>query len=295
METLTPRQQELFDMLLKGIPPKEIAYNLNIAYNTLLFHQKKLYNRLGVHNIQEFMSKYSPGANGEAVKAIAVESGTITIRKSALFGTLGILSGLLITSVVFLSILIFKEKPIIDEGYPAVFIHYDTYLDEKGSFINNEIKNTHDIIKGKVKTTYNMSGVLSDKTDETDNGNRYAGLHLYPTSLTLEDMKKMTYFSFNFLGDGHNYLVNIPTTDSLYNDHYGMIFSTVDGEVSTLAVNVDDLKQMGYGTKFPFIHENILFFEFGTAEGRESFNLKIWDIKIYDTPPPPRKYKIITQ
>jgi DNA-binding CsgD family transcriptional regulator len=289
MEALTPRQKELFDMLLKGIPPKEIAYNLNIAYNTLLFHQKKLYQRLGVHNIKEFMAKYSPGTNGGAVKA--VESGTITIRKNVLFGTLGILSGLLITSVVFLSILIFKEKPIIDEGLPAVFIHYDTYLDDKGSFINKEIKNTHDIIKGKVKTTYNISGVLSDKTDENDKSNRYAGLHLYPTSLTLEDIKKMTYFSFNFVGDGHNYLVNVPTTDSLYNDHYGMIFSTVDGEVSTLNVNVDDLKQMGYGTKFPFIRDNILFFEFGTAEGRDSFNLKIWDIRIYDTPPPHRRRK----
>jgi len=37
-ENLTPRQQELFDMLLSGIQPKEIAYKLDITYNTFLFH-----------------------------------------------------------------------------------------------------------------------------------------------------------------------------------------------------------------------------------------------------------------
>jgi DNA-binding CsgD family transcriptional regulator len=109
---LTPRQQELFKMLINGIPPKEIAYNLNIAYNTLLFHQKKLYCKLGVHNIQELVAKYSPGANGEAANEAAVESGTITINKSLLFGIYGIILGLLTVVVVLLFLLFFKGKPV---------------------------------------------------------------------------------------------------------------------------------------------------------------------------------------
>jgi len=145
---LSPRQKDIFNMLLKGVPPKEIAYNLNISYNTLLFHKKKLYNKLGVHNIQDLMARYSPEAEGGASLPANQNACTI-IRKNTLFGILGILSSLLITSVVFLSILFFKGNPIIDEGLPAVFIHYDTYLDEKGSFINNEALNTHDIINGK--------------------------------------------------------------------------------------------------------------------------------------------------
>jgi len=62
METkLTPREQEIFDMLLKNISPKEIALNLHIAYDTLLFHQKKLYRKLKVHSVNELILNYSHG------------------------------------------------------------------------------------------------------------------------------------------------------------------------------------------------------------------------------------------
>ncbi|GBU28568.1 hypothetical protein R84B8_02128 [Treponema sp. R8-4-B8] len=99
---LTPRQQELFNMLLKGISPKEIAFNLNIAYNTLLYHQKKLYRKLGVHNIQELMAKYSQEVKDKTSAETVVGSGTVTIRKSVLLGTFGALIGLLIVTIVLL-------------------------------------------------------------------------------------------------------------------------------------------------------------------------------------------------
>jgi DNA-binding CsgD family transcriptional regulator len=101
---LTPRQQELFNMLLKGISPKEIASKLNIAYNTLLYHQKKLYCKLEVHNIQELMAKYSQEVKDEPVNGIVVGVRTVTIPKSILFGTFGVLIGLLIVIIVFLSL-----------------------------------------------------------------------------------------------------------------------------------------------------------------------------------------------
>ena len=104
-KNLSPRQQELFNMLLKGISPRDIANNLNIAYNTLLYHQKKLYNKLEVHNIQELMAKYSHEIKNDPAAVAAVESETITIRKSVLFGTFGVLIGLLIVIIVFLSLL----------------------------------------------------------------------------------------------------------------------------------------------------------------------------------------------
>jgi len=102
---LSPRQQELFNMLLRGISPKEIAINLNIAYNTLLYHQKKLYCKLGVHNIQELMARYSHEIINEPVNGAVAGSETITIRKSVLFGTFGVLIGILIVMIVFLSFL----------------------------------------------------------------------------------------------------------------------------------------------------------------------------------------------
>jgi len=105
MNDLSPRQQELFNMLLKGISPKDIASNLNIAYNTLLYHQKRLYCKLGVHNIQELMAKYLQEVKNEPPVEKVEKSKTITIPKGLLFGTFGVIIGLLIVMVVFLSIL----------------------------------------------------------------------------------------------------------------------------------------------------------------------------------------------
>jgi len=111
LENLSPRQRELLDMLLSGIPPKVIAFNLNIAYNTLLYHQKNLYKKLNVHNVHELIVKYSPEAKNAADETI-LKSKTITINKNALFITIGILFGLLTTTVIFLIMLLLERNPM---------------------------------------------------------------------------------------------------------------------------------------------------------------------------------------
>jgi len=55
---LTSREQEILDLLLKGLTPKEIAYNLNIKYATVDFHRNSLYRKLDVQSIQELFVKY---------------------------------------------------------------------------------------------------------------------------------------------------------------------------------------------------------------------------------------------
>jgi len=59
LEKLSPREREIFDLLLEGVSPKEIAYKLNITHHTIAFHRTKLYNKLGVQSIQELFAKYS--------------------------------------------------------------------------------------------------------------------------------------------------------------------------------------------------------------------------------------------
>ncbi|MCL2230659.1 MAG: helix-turn-helix transcriptional regulator [Treponema sp.] len=56
---LTPREQDIFTLLLKGMPPKEIAYSLKISYETVHHHQKNLYRKLGIQSIQELFAKYA--------------------------------------------------------------------------------------------------------------------------------------------------------------------------------------------------------------------------------------------
>ena len=55
---LTSREQEILDMLLRGLTPKEIAFNLNIKYATVDFHRNSLYRKLDVQSIQELFVKY---------------------------------------------------------------------------------------------------------------------------------------------------------------------------------------------------------------------------------------------
>jgi len=55
---LTPREQEIFTLLLKGTSPKEIAYTLKIGYETVHHHQKNLYRKLDIQSIQELFAKY---------------------------------------------------------------------------------------------------------------------------------------------------------------------------------------------------------------------------------------------
>jgi len=55
---LTPREQEIFTLLLKGKPPKEIGYTLKISYETVHHHQKNLYRKLNIQSIQELFARY---------------------------------------------------------------------------------------------------------------------------------------------------------------------------------------------------------------------------------------------
>jgi DNA-binding CsgD family transcriptional regulator len=60
---LTPREQEIFTMLLTGKAPKEIAYTLKISYYTVNFHQKNLYRKLGIQSRAELFARYSSAKN----------------------------------------------------------------------------------------------------------------------------------------------------------------------------------------------------------------------------------------
>ena len=55
---LTPREKEIFTMLLDGISPKEIAFTLKINYETVHFHQKNLYRKLGIQSRAELFARY---------------------------------------------------------------------------------------------------------------------------------------------------------------------------------------------------------------------------------------------
>ena len=63
---LTSRGQEIFTMLLTEKAPKEIAHAMEISYDTVLYHQKKLYRKLGIKSRTELFARYSPAALNSA-------------------------------------------------------------------------------------------------------------------------------------------------------------------------------------------------------------------------------------
>ena len=55
---MTEREHEIFTMLLRGLASKEIAYTLKISYDTVNFHIKNLYRKLGIQSRAELFAKY---------------------------------------------------------------------------------------------------------------------------------------------------------------------------------------------------------------------------------------------
>jgi len=317
-ENLSAKQQKLLEMLINGIPPKEIAHALNITYNTLLYHQKRLYRMLDVHSLYELIAKYAPNAKSETAIILTPDSG-LTVQESlprssipievqedpasggwpdkrfdgvdarrktqpvkwhVIFGLL-----LFIIALFFFIIKLTNKAPVTDEGFRAVFNNWSSFKDEAGSIIDIKA-NPYELIDGKPFTTYSISGVLTG-----EEGWHWAGITLRPAPYTHQAMKKMTSFSFKVLGDGRSYRINIPTTDTLLieelsMDHYSITIPTAKDQISIITINIDDLMQQGHGRQVPFIRDNILSMEF-FAQGpiftgsSETFYLKIWDIRIF--------------
>jgi len=60
--SLSPRERQIFDLLIEGVAPKEIAYRLKISNSTVDFHRTKLYKKLGIQSLHELFAKYAVGA-----------------------------------------------------------------------------------------------------------------------------------------------------------------------------------------------------------------------------------------
>ena len=67
---LTPREEEIFTMLLGGSAPKEIAYTLKISNDTVHFHQKNLYRKLGIQSRAELFARYGMRIAVNAVEGV---------------------------------------------------------------------------------------------------------------------------------------------------------------------------------------------------------------------------------
>ncbi|MCL2759861.1 MAG: helix-turn-helix transcriptional regulator [Treponema sp.] len=271
-ESLTPREQEIFDMLIAGVSPKEIAFKLNISYDTVLAHQKNMYRKLGVHTINELLTKY-PKENGTAPEHSA--ENTPVVFKSPVFL---ISAGITVISFLFLFILLIflPFKTNATQGFPASFTRWQTWEDNFGSYIS--VTPQIDFIQDQYVTTYTIAGCLYP------NNFSYTGTIVEPDASTLEAMKKASSFSFSVLGDGNSYEALITTTDTRVEgglSHYMKKFTTKKDEIITVHIKYNEMSQSPYfGNRVPFNRENIECFQI-QAHTTGDFNIKIWNIRIH--------------
>jgi len=261
--SLTPREQEIFDRLLGGSTPKEIAYNLNVSYDTVISHQKSMYRKVGVHNINEFMVKFLP-AGGAQAEGNKRRRPTLKILIPSL--ALVLLAALLLWYSQW-------KAPITTVFSPWIPFNDDNGSEKTVAVITNEK------IDGREQECITITGSQTGGNDRR----AWTGIYGMPDGPTLEALqKKMRSFSFKALGDGNRYTVRLPTYETGAGDHFAYTFQTVKDEVITVKVNVpDDLTQIVWnGIEKEFKQGSIMFFQIQIVDPGP-FYLKFWDIKLH--------------
>ena len=56
LETLTPREREVFEYVVRGKMNKQTAYELGITVRTIKAHRQRLFDKLGVDTVAELVS-----------------------------------------------------------------------------------------------------------------------------------------------------------------------------------------------------------------------------------------------
>jgi len=62
VETLSPREREILDLIVHGFSNKEISDRLSISIDTIRWHVKRIYQKLHVHSRTEAALKFRPPA-----------------------------------------------------------------------------------------------------------------------------------------------------------------------------------------------------------------------------------------
>jgi DNA-binding CsgD family transcriptional regulator len=240
LEKLSPREREIFNFLLEGVPPKEIGNKLNISYHTVDFHRTKLYDKLGVHSIQELFAKYSTNgkeAPTETETAIPV-FGVKKQNRLKLLLPVGITLGivLLVFLVLFLSIFIRKSFaytakkagtiPITNLGFSPT-----SDQNEGGNSIS-EVYVSREKINGVSVDVINIKTNLIKREDSD-----YTGAYTMNPDL-IQRLRQANGIRFKALGDGKSWSVQFHTKESNHEEHY-VYYTYIVQTVRDQVIDVD--------------------------------------------------------
>jgi DNA-binding CsgD family transcriptional regulator len=252
LEDLTVRERELFDLLLKGVSPKEIAHKLNITLHTVAFHRTKLYNKLGVQSIQELFTKYS--INGKAPPPEALEAeATAPVSKEVII-------------------------PVNKMGFCSMS---DTL---GGGTSTAEIYITEEEIDGVINSVLNIKTNLVKRVN---NNELYAKAYTSNNDV-IQQLRKANGIRFKALGDGKSWAVEFQTIKSTPETnyaYYAYMLNTVRDQVIVVDIPYSSLflpewfEQYAYDFDKEIIKNLSITANF--TQGYGSSFLQIFDFEIY--------------
>jgi len=297
LSALTSREQEILNLLLNGVSPKEIAYKLNINYKTVDTHRSSLYHKLGVRSIQELMAKYSP----DQIKTGSASSGETgqepehsenkpaKDRRLRIFVPVGIA-----VCAVSLSLIGYFFIKSSAAAKPVQFTAYQMGLyasadETNGGNSTTKLYITNEIIDGVVVNgVINMEITLAEGEFIVP----HAQIAMYNIDL-IDQLKKAKGIRFKAIGDGKTWRVQLHTEESLVTNwaSYEYPFGTVPNQVVDVDIPYSSLRQPSWLSKarepervFEFSRKRITEIHIGTSTDFQelgSSSIKIFDFEIY--------------
>jgi DNA-binding CsgD family transcriptional regulator len=237
VENLSPREKELFDLLLEGVSPKEIAHKLNISPHTVDYHRTKLYSKLDIHSVQELFAKYSTNGKTPPQEALEAEA-TIPIstaikKKLKILLPVGI--ALVALSVVFL--FIFIRKTTADTTLKGEIIPINNLGFSSTSDQNEGGKSTSEVYVSSEKFNGKIIDVINIKTNLVRIKESYAGAYTINPDL-IQRLRQANGIRFKVLGDGKTLVVEFHTKETIPERHYAS-YNYMVGTVRDQVIDVD--------------------------------------------------------
>ena len=289
VENLSAREREIFNLLLKGVSPKEIAQKLNISYFTVDFHRTNLYKKLDVHSIQELFAKYS--TNGKAPPPEALEAEATAPVSPANKKKLKILLpvGVVIIAFTVLLLCLYIGKSSVHsapkgEIIPVNNLGFSTTSDVKiGGSSTSEVFITQEKIDGTINS------VLNIKTNVARNGDStvvYAMAYTQKNDI-IQRLRQANGIRFKALGDGKLWSVEFETPESRMRKNYACytyMVRTIRDQVIAVDVPYSSLFLPEWVEHtFDFDKKTIKDFSITAnfTQGYGSAFLQIFDFEIY--------------
>jgi DNA-binding CsgD family transcriptional regulator len=290
LENLTVRERELFDLLLTGVPPKEIAHKLNISYFTVDFHRKNLYNKLGIHNIQELFAKYS--TNGKTPPPEALEAEAIAPvspapkKKKKLKVLLPFGIAFLAFSVVFILIMAPDKMTTAHQKGVVIPINnmgfYATSDSNIGGNSTSEVFITREEIDGVSIDILNLKINLIDK-----DGDVFTSACTNKPDI-IQQLRRANGIRFKTRGDGKTWAVQLQTAETTAERNYASysyIMGTTRDQVIVVDIPYSGLFLPEWYEKYPFDFNKetirTLLITANRIHGYGTSSIQIFDFEIY--------------